>query len=245
MGLFEKKFCDICGAKINLLGNKKLDDGNCCKECANKLSPWFTGRKKSTVEQIKQQLEYREANKAAAAAFHTTKSYGTNTKLLIDEDAGKFCVTSAANIANANPDILDYSMVTGCDYDVNESKSELKTKDAQGNEVSYRPARYEADYDFYVTIHVNHPYFDDMRFKVNGSSITLEGISIIPAGNPEYRKFEDMTKEIKAAVEAMRQGVRDEIAAANAPKKPVKCPHCGATTTPENGRCEYCGGAIE
>lgn len=245
MGLFDKKFCDICGEKIGMLGNKKLDDGNCCKNCVSKLSPWFTGRKKSTVEQIKEQLAYREDNKTAAAAFHTTKSYGTNTKLLVDEDAKKFCVTSASNVADANPDILDYSMVTGCDYDVSESKTEKKTKDAQGNEVSYRPPRYNASYSFYITIHVNHPYFDDMRFQVNGSSIHIEGSTIIPAGNPEYRKYEKMTQDIQAAVEAMRQGVRDEIAAANAPKKSVKCPYCGATTTPVDGRCEYCGGPID
>ena len=28
MGLFDKKVCDICGEKIGLLGNRKLDDGN-------------------------------------------------------------------------------------------------------------------------------------------------------------------------------------------------------------------------
>ena len=27
MGLFDKKICDICGEKIGLLGNRKLDDG--------------------------------------------------------------------------------------------------------------------------------------------------------------------------------------------------------------------------
>lgn len=63
MGLFDKKYCDICGEKIGLLGNRKLDDGNLCKECAKKLSPWFEERRHSTVEDIKQQLEYREANK--------------------------------------------------------------------------------------------------------------------------------------------------------------------------------------
>ena len=30
MGLFDKKICDICGEKIGLLGNRKLDDGNLC-----------------------------------------------------------------------------------------------------------------------------------------------------------------------------------------------------------------------
>ena len=42
MGLFDKKYCDICGEKIGLLGNRKLADGNLCKDCAAKLSPWFT-----------------------------------------------------------------------------------------------------------------------------------------------------------------------------------------------------------
>lgn len=32
--VFEKKECDICGGEIGLLGNRKLDDGNLCKECA-------------------------------------------------------------------------------------------------------------------------------------------------------------------------------------------------------------------
>ena len=28
MGLFDKKYCDICGEKICLLFNRKLDNGN-------------------------------------------------------------------------------------------------------------------------------------------------------------------------------------------------------------------------
>ena len=28
MGLFDKKFCDVCGEKIGMLGNRKLEDGN-------------------------------------------------------------------------------------------------------------------------------------------------------------------------------------------------------------------------
>ena len=71
MGLFDKKYCDICGEKIGLLGNRKLDDGNLCKECAKKLSPWFEERRHSTVEDIKQQLESREA-KSTEFPYHTT-----------------------------------------------------------------------------------------------------------------------------------------------------------------------------
>ena len=40
MSFFNKKYCDICNEKIGVLGNKKLDDGNMCKNCAKKLSPY-------------------------------------------------------------------------------------------------------------------------------------------------------------------------------------------------------------
>ena len=62
MGLFDKKFCDVCGEKIGMLGNRKLEDGNLCKDCAKKLSPWFDDRRHSTLEEIKSQpeMQYKE-----------------------------------------------------------------------------------------------------------------------------------------------------------------------------------------
>ena len=90
MGLFDKKYCDICGEKIGLLGNRKLENGNLCKNCAQKLSPWFSDRRNSTVEEIKAQLDYREENQKKVAAFHTTRTLGADTKVLLDEDAGKW-----------------------------------------------------------------------------------------------------------------------------------------------------------
>ena len=102
MGLFDafkKKQCDICGGDIGLLGNKKLEDGNMCKNCAKKLSPFFSDRRNSTVAEIEAQLAYREANKDAVAAFNVTQTLGDSTKVLIDEDAGKFMVTSARDLA--------------------------------------------------------------------------------------------------------------------------------------------------
>ena len=77
MGLFDKKICDICGEKIGLLGNRKPDDGNLCKDCAKKLSPWFEERRHSTVEDIKRQLEYREKNKKAVMDFCITRQINT------------------------------------------------------------------------------------------------------------------------------------------------------------------------
>ena len=81
MGLFDKKYCDICGEKIGLLGNRKLSDGNLCKDCAAKLSPWFTERKQSTVEEIREQLRLREENRQKLAGFHPTRTIGVDTKV--------------------------------------------------------------------------------------------------------------------------------------------------------------------
>lgn len=37
MGLFDKKYCDICGEKVNMLTQKKLSDGQLCSDCKHKL----------------------------------------------------------------------------------------------------------------------------------------------------------------------------------------------------------------
>lgn len=86
--LFDKKECSICGGEIGLLGNRKLEDGNMCKSCAAKLSPWFSDRRQSTVDEIKEQLDYREANREKVASFRITRTLGERTKVLLDEDAG-------------------------------------------------------------------------------------------------------------------------------------------------------------
>ena len=85
--LFEKKECSVCGGEIGLLGNRKLEDGNLCKNCAAKLSPWFSDRRQSTVAEIQEQLAYREANQEKVSAFHPTRILGERTKMLMDDFA--------------------------------------------------------------------------------------------------------------------------------------------------------------
>lgn len=238
MGLFEKKYCDVCGEKIGMLGNRKLDDGNLCKNCAKKLSPWFSDRRHSTVAEIKEQLAYREANKEKVAAFHTTRTLGMNTKIMLDEDAQRFMVTSARNIEEANPDVIGFSQVTGCNLDIDETRTELKRELPDGKEVSYIPPRFEVEYDFDIIINVDSPWFDEIKFRLNNSRVNANS-------RGEYDNYRAMGEEIKAVLTQVRQDVRDAAAAASAPKMAVTCPYCGATTMPDaNGRCEYCGGAI-
>ena len=233
------------------------------------------------MEQIKAQLDYREANREAVAAFHTTRTLGRNTKVLLDEDAGTFMVTSARDLTEANPDVIRYVQVTGCDLDIQERKTEEKreVKDSEGRtqRVSYNPPRYTYSYDFYMIIRVNHDYFDEIRFRLNSSTVEVgrlgspvgmnrpmarnAGIDIIGSvlqgmntamnqtdprmQDPDYAEYYNMGQEIKAALTQIRTQVRDEIAAANAPKTAVVCPACGATTMPDaSGCCEYCGSPV-
>ena len=254
MGLFDKKYCDICGEKIGLLGNRKLENGNLCKNCAQKLSPWFSDRRNSTVEEIKAQLDYREENQKKVAVFHTTRTLGADTKVLLDEDAGKFMVTRARNLVEANPDVLDFADVTGCNLDIDESRTELKREDKEGREISYNPPRYEYSYDFYITIFVNNDYFDEIRFKINSDSVDITPPPAMrpgmttrynPETNVEYRNCKKLGEEIRQVLTQVRKDVRQQIEQEAAPKTAVTCPYCGATTTPDvNGCCEYCGGAV-
>lgn len=235
MGLFDKKYCSICGEKIGLFGNKKLEDGNLCKNCAAKLSPWFSDRRSSTVEQIRQQLEYREENKKKVSEFKVTRTLGDRYKVLFDEDAKRFMVTNASNLQNANPDVFDFSDVTGCSNRVHEGKTEIMRELPDGKKESYIPKRYEYDYDFYVTINVNNPYFNELEFQINDELVDDQN-------NPRYASYQGMCDEIKDLLLQVRQEARDSAA----PKKQVVCPHCGATTTPTaSGTCEFCGGALE
>ena len=238
MGLFDKKFCDICGGKIGLLGNRKLDDGNLCKDCAALLSPFMTDRRRTTVDGIKEHLAYREENKKAVEAFNLTRTLGTGTKVLLDEDAQKFIVTSSSRWQSTNPDVIDFTQVTGCQTEIKESRTEIKRPGKDGKEESYNPPRYDIDYDFHITININSPWFSDINFKINGSRIE-ERTSV------EYREADKQAREIKDVLTNVRQSVRETVAAANAPKVAKICPLCGATSIPDaNGCCEYCGGAM-
>ena len=267
MGLFDKKYCDICGEKIGLLGNRKLEDGNLCKDCAKKLSPWFSDRRRSTVEDIKGQLAYREENREKAAQFRITRSFGEDRKVLLDEEHRWFTVTRARDLADANPDILDYTALTGCRVDIDESRTEQLREDADGKEVSYVPPRYEYSYDFFLVISVRHPYFDEMRFSLNSSSVYYEPQKLPqrapmshapmdrPSGRPkminasrvdpedcaEYRKYRQMGDEICQALEQARSGGKQPAGAATG-EDSVMCE--AARDIPAAGpwTCPACGG---
>ncbi len=193
MEFFRKKHCDVCGEKISLLGNKKLKDGNMCKNCEKLLSPYFDGRRKTNLSDIKDHLAYREENKKNVALFNPTRSIGSYKRVILDDFSEKFIVTSSNNWQNENPDIIDISQVRNCHTEIRQNKTELMRKDANGKEISYSPARYDINIDFLVTIQVDSPWFDRIFF-------TLNDMIIHKVYSKDYWEMVRQSEEIKEAL---------------------------------------------
>ena len=189
MGLFEKKYCDVCGEKIGLLGNRKLEDGNICSKCAAKLSPFFTGRKKSTLNEIKDQLAYREQNRQNLNFFNASRVLGNNTKVYIDDAQGKFVVSRRSDYRTENADIIDISQVTNARYEVEEHKSEIYRENSEGRRESYNPPRYDYSYEITIYITVNSPYFSEIEFELTDDRPDSRY-------NEEFRRCEQQANEI-------------------------------------------------
>lgn len=191
--VFDKKVCDICGGDIGLLGNRKLADGNLCKDCARKLSPWMTDRRQSTVEEISQHLAYREKNREVLATIHPTKVLGTGMKVYVDEAAGKFFVTRSGNWREQNPDVIDISQVVDVQTEVTEHRTEQYHNDREGNSVPFDPPRYDFSYEFETTLIIDSPYFNEIGFELTDDR---------PENrlSREYREYEQMANDLRATL---------------------------------------------
>ena len=275
MGLFDafkKKDCEICGKEVGMFGYKKLEDGEICKDCVKLLSPWFDDRRHSTVEQIKAQLAYREENKAALNAFRPTVAYGERYTLraeLVNGVPTRFVVERGDNYKDENADIVNFKDVISFNIDVRERDRELKRRNSEGEMVSYIPPRYEYSYDFYAEIHVNHPYFDEIRFEINRDTLNLEtvehrsgfgatllGRSFDPTLYPEYRQYRKECDELEELFRAGMQGIplngyapavpaepAPQSEPAPAPSGPKFCSNCGAPA--DGGKfCQSCGSRL-
>lgn len=259
MGLFDKKYCDICGEKIGLLGNRKLEDGNLCKDCARKLSPFFNERRHSTVDEIKAQLAYREENEKLLDDFHPDKTYGSSTKVYVDTAARKFIVTYRSDWRSANPDLISFDMVKNVQTDIDESRDELYYKDENGERKSYSPPRYQYEYAFNLKILVDSPYFDEISFELSDTPRPESPYS------PEYHQYELQMHELTEVItgRANYTSVQNGTSAQAAPQAGTSqactasaawvcscgatangkfCPECGSPKPTSKPRfCQNCG----
>lgn len=223
MGLFDKKDCSICGAKIGLLGNKKLKDGNMCKDCASKLSVWFQDRSDSTVAEIQNQLGVRKAYADMLDKnFIVSRAYGEFGCILIDEIDGIFValpdtsdsffgdakvVTSIDQIKDKNPDVIMFKEVAGVDVNVKvTSREEKQTVD--GNQVSYNPKHMVYMAQFSVTIKLKgHPFIKSMTVPLNNGAIQIRNM-----GERKVTEYKDTVKAMLTGYKGPEFGIENQSA---------------------------------
>jgi len=218
MGLFDKKYCDICGEKIAFLGAKKLTDGNLCKSCEKKLSYWFSERRESSVDDIRLQLGYRKNNEARVAEFNISESYGEYGSLLVDNTMKAVIVALSSNWRSENPDVVDFKDITGCQYNISDNTTEIRKEDADGKSVSYDPKCYEHDYCFTIEVFVKNDFFDEMHFRLNPmSSVELSDTPLVhdivradPEKSAEYRRYRKMAEDVVAKILALRDSAAEQ-----------------------------------
>jgi hypothetical protein len=166
-----------------------------CKDCAKKLSPFCDDRRRSTVEQIRAHLQYREENKNALRAFAPTLTLGEDKKVYIDQMKGNFVVSrnKPGSWDEENPDVMPIASITSCGLDIDEDRDEIYMKNGQGQNVSYNPPRYNFYYNFKLKFLVSNPYFDDFEVRLN--NFRVEGM-----GSMEYNRYQKMAMDIMAAL---------------------------------------------
>ena len=220
--------------RIGLLGTRSSKTATCARAAPQSSPPGSANAATAPEPRSRLQLDYREENKTAVAAFHPTRKLGKYTKLLMDEEAKKFAVTSASDLTKANPDILDYSQAGDCRLNIDESRHELKQKDAEGKLVSYDPPQYEYSYDFHVEIDVEHLCIDTIRYSLSNGYIktgdrpellTTGAWQVNTADSTNYRLQDyyavlNLGNEIKDAVEETlgpRPGTRQVLGRTSKP----------------------------
>ena len=268
MGLFSKKECSICGDKSGLLSNRKLADGNLCKECRARLSPFYEVTNKDTVAQIAAQLAYREQNLAELDRFRPTVVAGGAGKVFIDMEMGKFTLASERELREGNPDLFDLSGLRSVSFFARERI--IKGDEDESDRF---------DYDFYLKFAVDHPFLRSFSYQYNGKPVSnyrnrireeeikkiylgqkdvKRGLSALLAGVDrkateqyldQYAIGQDMIDALMDASASFRAAPAYQQPAyqppayqppAAAPQAANFCPHCGARV--EGGAfCPHCG----
>ena len=187
--LFSKETCAICGQEVGALKKRKLVDGTICKDCDDKLSPWFQTRSESTLAEIRSQLAMREQNKAWLEQFAVTQQFGEYGGVFIDDNHGWFCavedrggtlignkgaVDGVEGLRYRNADVIRLADVIAVDDFVNESRVEVKGHDKDGKQVSYDPRHWRYSESFGLRIRVSHPYVSEMRVTLGTAVIEVE-----------------------------------------------------------------------
>lgn len=133
MGLFEKKFCALCGGKAGLITRYKLVDGDfICGDCRSKMSPHTDGIGQMNLDDIKEQIRLKEENdERFQNGFVNTRQYDFDSRhpmMAVDDEHGEFAI-----LKDDRPDIFSFDEVVSYNVDLHTkvlTDEERKKKDA-------------------------------------------------------------------------------------------------------------------
>lgn len=226
MGLFEKKFCVLCGEKAGLFTRAKLSDGYLCGKCEGKCSDYLTNYGDMTKEDIEAHLKAREENKALYDQFRETESVGCNDDIRIDGTHGWFVVAHGGNYNNGNPDVFSFDQIMRSDTrETFETIHPDNGPDHPGADPNGRPNRppiRRLDH-LYVRIVLDHPYAREIEFDA------LNRIAPTPYEIDEaYRS----ARNIEDALMRMHRHAQDYQAAPE-PESAKAAAHAGGSAADE------------
>ena len=135
--------------EIGLLDNRKLEDGNLCRKCAQGLSPWFDKCRGSMAAQIGEQLRDCERNLEELRGFSSSREVGNGGRLMIDEAERRFVVLEDADddLLAVNPALVSLAQVERVELEVEHTSHEEKRM-IGGKNQSYESPRFLHSFDF-------------------------------------------------------------------------------------------------
>lgn len=206
MGLFSKKECDVCKKKMALMEGYKCADGTICNDCKKKMSPLFTEYKNTTIQEVKEQLTYREENAQRVKVFVAAETFGEYSKVMVDRKHNWFVVTKATKLSDENPDVFDLSDIQNVLVEIEENKRELHFTNRKGKTCSYKPARYEFTYKFKVNIQMNHPFIKMISLKITKEDVKviseMQDKEVMVQSNEKYQESLQVANALKDALES-------------------------------------------
>lgn len=191
MGLFKKEKCCLCGGKTGLL-DKKCLSGKVCKECAQKMSPWFHDYKNVSAGALDAQRLGREndAEIVKAKIYNFSKIFGEFGVILIDENEKRFVafpdtsnglfgnqrkVKSIDDVMDLGPDIIRFDQVEDFEIDIKEMTREEKRTE-NGQQVSYDPPHILYMETFTLRMKIDHPYVKSVSIQLNDGAVQIKNI---------------------------------------------------------------------
>jgi len=191
MGLFKKEKCCLCGGKTGLL-DKKCLSGKVCKECAQKMSPWFHDYKNVSAGALDAQRLGREndAEIVKAKIYNFSKIFGEFGVILIDENEKMFVafpdtsnglfgnqrkVKSIDDVMDLGPDIIRFDQVEDFEIDIKEMTREEKRTE-NGQQVSYDPPHILYMETFTLRMKIDHPYVKSVSIQLNDGAVQIKNL---------------------------------------------------------------------